>query len=233
MTGRDLVSASLRLIGAVAPGETPAASEATDGLAALNRMISSWSTEELIIHAVTAETPLTLTVGDGTVTMGTAGDITTRPLSIEAAVIRDGTTDLPPMRLLTLAEYAAIPDKSTQSTYPTSLYDNGGYPLRTLTLYPVPSAAKSLVLFTKRELTQIATLDTAISLPPGYEEALVYNFAIRIAPEYGKVVPDAVALIAVESKASVKRANIKPAYLRCDPALVASGGFNILTGDFT
>lgn len=231
MTGRDLVSASLRLIGALAPGESLAAQEATDGLAALNRMISGWSTEGLIIFALTAETPLTLTPGDGTVTLGASGDIATRPQSIEAALIRDGTIDLPPLRILSLAEYAAIPDKSTQATYPIALYDDGGYPQRTIALYPVPSAAKQLVLFTKRALTQIATLDTSLSLPPGYERALVFNGAIELAPEYGKTVDATVDRTATDSKAGIKRQNHRPSYLQSDPALLDQGNrFNIFTG---
>lgn len=229
MTGRELISASLRLIGAIAPGETLAASEATDGLAALNRMIGTWSNEKLLINAITAETALTLTPGDGTITMGTAGDFTTRPQSIDAAMIRDSSTDNP-VRLLTLAEYAAIPNKNVQSTYPTSLYDDGGYPLRTLTLYPVPSAAMQLVLYTFRAITSIATIDTSVSLPPGYEDALTYNLAMRLAPEYGKSTPSEVGMIAADSKAAIKRANHRPAYLSVDPALLTRSRFNIYTG---
>jgi hypothetical protein len=196
-------------------------------------MLDSWSNEDLVVHAITAETPLTLTGGDATVTMGTAGDITTRPMEIFNAVIRDGSTDYP-VRLISVAQYAAIPNKTLQSTYPTDLYDDCGYPLRTLTLYPVPAAAKSLVLYTKRALTQIATLDTSLSLPPGYEEALIYNHAMRLAPEYGKTVADSVAMIAMDSKASLKRSNHKASYLTSDsiPAQ-ANRSFNFVTGDWS
>ena len=41
-TARDLVTAALRLIGALASGEEPEAAEARDGLAALNRMLHGW-----------------------------------------------------------------------------------------------------------------------------------------------------------------------------------------------
>lgn len=231
MTGRDLLTAAFRLNGVVASGEALEAAEATDGLATLNRMISSWSNEKLLIYAITAETPLTLTPGDGTYTMGTGGDFTNRPQELERAMIRDGSIDYP-VALITIDEYAAIPNKSLQSTYPQKLYDDGGYPQRTLTLWPVPSAAKSLILYAKRVLTAIATLDTDISLPPGYERALVFNGAMELAPEYGKQVPDSVAMIAVESKASIKRANNRTALLRCDEALSRGRMFDFVTGDY-
>jgi hypothetical protein len=231
MTGRDAITTALKKIGALAPGESLDASEATDGLAELNRMLGAWSTQKLIIHAVTQESPLTLTAGDGTVTMGTSGDITTRPMAIEKAVIRDGTTDYP-VDLLTLEEYAAISDKSTQSTYPTALYDDGGYPQRTLTLYPVPSAAKSLVLWTKRALTSIASLDTSVSLPPGYDDAIVYNLAVRLAPEYGRPVDAVVMKLADDGIALIKRANHRPMLLTVDSALRATGRYDINTGGY-
>lgn len=41
-TARDVVTAALRLIGALAAGETADAPEAADGLAALNRMMHGW-----------------------------------------------------------------------------------------------------------------------------------------------------------------------------------------------
>jgi hypothetical protein len=233
MTGRDLVTASLRLIGAVAPGESLEAAEATDGLSALNRMIQSWSNDSLMIHAVTAETALTLTPSDGTYTLGASGNITTRPIKIERALIRDAGTDYP-LTELSAQEFTEISQKSITGR-PQYFYDDGAYPQRVITLYPIPSAADSLVLYTKRPLTEIATLNTDISLPPGYEEALIYNLAIRLAPEYGRATPQEVVLIAQESRAGLERVNQSKnaGVLRCDDALTATGSFNINTGEYS
>ncbi len=235
MTGRDLIAASLRLIGSLAPGESQNASEATDGLATLNRMLDSWSTEQLLIFAYTPETALTLTPGTAAYTLGLAGSITTRPMQIEKALIRNVAASPAiefPVNPLTLAEWTAIVAKDTQAEYPTDFFDDGGYPQRTLKLYPVPSVAHRLVLYTLRALTQIATIDTVISLPPGYEKALVFNLALDLAPEYGKSVPDVVMLGATESKAAIKRANSRPSYLRCDavPAGSGRGAYDVMTG---
>jgi hypothetical protein len=230
MTGLDMIARSLRLIGVLAAEETPSAPEAADGLVALNGLLGSWSNEGLLIHSITQESPITLVPGDGTYTLGTAGDLANRPMSIERAIIRDGTTDYP-LNVRTADEYAVVSDKSVQSTLPSDIYDDGGFPLRTLTLYPIPSAANGLILFVKRQLTSIATLNTSISLPPGYDRAIAYNLAIDMAPEYGKAVPDVVGMVAVESKASLKRTNHKPKFLRADAALISGGGFNIQSGD--
>lgn len=235
MTGRDLITASLRLIGAVAPGESVAASEATDGFAALNRMISSWSTESLLIYAKVRRVH-TLTTGDQQYTVGPTGaDFTApRPLKVEEALIRDESQTPAiesPVRIVSLAEWTEILLKEFGNSTPTDVYFEGTYPSETLNLYPKPSANLKLVLWSHEPLTEIATLDTTIALPPGYEEALIYNLSIRLAPEYGKMVPDPVVAVANESKASLKRMNHRPRYLRADEALLNDRGFNILTGE--
>jgi hypothetical protein len=236
-TGRDIVTASMRVLGVLASGESAASGEATDGLSALNRLMDSWSTEGLLVYAKTRETPVALTPGTGSYTMGTSGTLSgTRPMAILEAVIRDETsspaTEIP-VDVLQLSEYAAIPVKDMQATYPNKLFDDGGYPTRTIRLHPVPSAAHKLVVWTARPLTAISTLDTSVSLPPGYERALITNLAIELAPEYGKGVSDALAMAAAESKANIKRANLRPSYLRVDEALTSGGSFNIYTGGYS
>lgn len=234
MTGRDLVTACLRLIGAVAPGESLEASEATDGLAALNSLLGSWSNKRLLIFTQTTEAAITLTPNDATYTLGAGGTITTRPQRIDGALIRDDSVspavDQPPMDLLTRDQYMRIAVKDVTSPCPTALYDDGGFPQRTVTLYPVPSAAKKLILYTLRPLTSIATLDTELSFPPGYERAIKYNGAIDLSPEYGKIPSQEVKDIAKEALADIKRANHIPLYLRCDPAVLGGGCFDIYSG---
>ena len=232
MTGRELVAASLRLIGALAPGEPLAAQEAKDGLDSINRMIDSWSNDGLMVYSITQEAPLVLTPDVSTYTLGLAGDLPERPLQIVNAFLRVGTTDFP-VRILSKDEYASIVLKGMKSTIPNALFDDGGYPQRKITLYPVPSQANSLVLYTKRHLPEIASLDDTITLPPGYERALAFNGAIELAPEYGKSVSAEVLKVADESKSSLKRANHKPSYLVVDDGTLGrSTVFNVYTGGY-
>lgn len=232
LTGLDAVSAALRKIGVLGSGDTADASDATDGLSECNRMLGSWSNDGLLIPAITSESPLTLTPGVATVTLGALGNITTRPQKIVAALLRDGTLDNP-MRILTPEEYAAITAKTVQTTIPYALYDDGGYPQRTITLYPVPSAAKQLVLFTQRPLTEIATLSTQIILPPGYDDTIIYNLADRLAGEYGKQLSPKDMARASALLQQLRRANHRPMLARCDEAIAGQGRrMNIFSGGF-
>lgn len=235
MTGRAIIAAALRKIGALAPSESVAASEASDGLSELNRMIANWSTEGLIIYTRTREA-VAMTPGTATYTMGTGGTFSaTRAIRIHEALIRDDSASPAieyPVRMLTLTEWSAISQKDASGSIPHSLYADGAFPSEVITVYPRPTIAHKLVLFSDKPLSSISTLDATVSLPSGYEDAIIYNLAVRLAPEYGRPVPDAVAITANESKANIKRANHKPAYLSCDAAIAGRGGFNMNTGDY-
>jgi len=237
LTGRELVAAILRKLGASAPGESIANSEAQDGLAEVNRMIASMSNEKLLIYAITEE-GFSLVAGTAAYTLGSGATWnSSRPQWIEKAVIRDSSTspavDYPVDLFLSVDEFSKISVKGATSPYPYALYDDGGYPYRTIKLYPTPSAAHTLRLWSAKPISSIATLDTTLSLPPGYEDMLVYNGAVRLAPEYGKTLAPEVVAIAMDSKAGIKRANHKSSYLKIDSSLPGqSGGFNINTGDF-
>lgn len=235
-TARDLITASLRLIGAVSSGEAIAASEASDGLGTLNRMLSSWSTESLTIFAPVRET-FPLTGSDGQYTIGATADFnTTRPVQIKQAFLIDQTSSPSveyPVEILSLSQWQDITLKDLNGL-PAYLYIDGAFPTATIYLYPRPqSSSYTLGLWSEKELSPLA-LDTTILLPPGYEEAIVYNLAARLAPEYGKALAPEIVAFATESKANIKRANHRPSYLRCDSELTGMGGgsFNMRSGGF-
>lgn len=234
-TVRDLIKGSLRLIGAIATGETPSADEQADGLSSLNRMLDRWSAENLLIYAVVRE-EFTLTPGTQSYTIGSSGTFnTSRPVRIERATIEEQSGDTPeyPVEILSLDEWALITTKNTQSEIPSKLFAEGTYPLDTLKLWPVPSAANKIVLYSLKPLTAFSAVGDTVSLPSGYEDAIVYNLALRLAPEYGKQPDAAIVIEATEAKENIKRMNIKPQYLSCDPGVLSrgGGGFNIMTGE--
>jgi len=230
MTGRDLVSATLRLIGAIAPGESPSNAEASDGISTINRMLDSWSNDGLLLYTVTQESSFPLVPGAATYSLGTLGDITTRPMRVVGVLIRDSANRETALAPLSPEEYIAISDKTLQGT-PTHYYDPGGYPRRNLVLHPAPTTTDQLQIYTERPLTAL-TLNDSVSLPPGYEEALIYNAAIRLAPEYGRSVSQEIAMVASESKANLKRQNYRPRTLSTADAPGGSNRFNIITGDY-
>lgn len=205
-TASAIIRRSLRLIGAIAAGETPAASEQADALEALNAMLDSWRTESLTVYALRDET-LTLT-GAASYTIGAGGNLnTTRPVRIESAYERIGDTDYP-VRLASAEAWYQLAAKSTMSDVAEWLYYEPSYPLGKLYLYPNP-ATGVLHLVTWVPLTSYAAADD-VALPPGYQDALTYNLAVRVAPEYGRPVTPELAALARNTKEVVQRINFRP-----------------------
>lgn len=228
-TGRDLIRRSLVLIGVLAEGETPSASQLQDGLTTLSEMLSSWATEKLMIPVVTRE-EFSLTGGTASPTMGSSGTFdTTKPVMIESVAVKSGSTEIP-VKIQNADEWAMVSDKTLQSTLPSEVYPSYGSPLVTLNFWPVPASTLTAVIYSIKPLTSI-TADAAINVQDGMMRAIRYNFAIELAAEYNRTVSAEVASIAASSKASIKRINSKPTTLAVDLALQPRRGFNILTGE--
>lgn len=236
MTAQDLIKSSLRLIGALASGESMSANEATDSLNTLNDLIDSWSTQNLLIPNKVREVfPLVVSQQAYQMGVGAPDFNTARPMRIENALIQL-TANSPvleiPMKILTKDQFAGIILKGILSTYPLYMYAEGTFPLETINVWPIPNQGNNLVFYSWKPLANLSTFTTDVSLPPGYQRALRYALAIELAPEYGKQVPEVVAAIADESKANIKRMNWRPGYLRVDEALNAKPAvWNWMTGE--
>jgi hypothetical protein len=222
----------MRLINVLAAGEAPVAQEQSDGLTALNSMLDSWSIDKLSVYALQEDTH-TLTPGTATYTIGSGATINTaRPDEIQRAFARTGTVDYP-LDISGDKYYSEIPDKTVTGT-PEELYYNPTYPNGTISLFPVPDIAYVLHIYQWVTLQSFTSLTTSLSLPPGYERAIVYNLAIEIAPEYGAVVSQEAIKVARESYANVKRRNKKPIYSGTETAWLSDTmgqrGFNINRG---
>lgn len=234
-TAADIIKGSLRLLGAIATGETPSASETADGLSALNDMLDSWSNEGLAVFAREREV-FALTPSLQAHTMGTSGTFnTTRPNDIEEVKILSGTLETH-VEIINFEQWSQVGIKSTASDIPTQVYIERGFPLLTLNFWPIPSVANSAVIYSRKSLTAFALSSTTVSLPPGYSESLKFNLAVRLAPEFGTAASAEVIAFAMESKDNLKRANLRPQYLDgSEISCMASGNgsatFNFYSGD--
>ena len=209
-TAQTIIDRALRLIGAIASGESPTTAESNDGLTALNAMISSWQTEKLNVYAF-VDTSFNLAAADNSYTVGPAGNfaLTPRPQKIEQVFVTANGINYE-VELIDYEKWNRIPDQTSDSDIPVCAYYEPTLPTGTLKLWPVPNTVYALHLITWTSLSELAALSTTITLPQGYERALAYNLALEIASEYEKQASPSVQAIAVESKAVIKRANQRP-----------------------
>ncbi len=227
MTAQDLIKAALRLIGAIAQGETPTAGELNDALSSLNTMLDGWALKRHKIYARVLE-GFTLTAGTGAYSIGSSVN-TDRPIRIEYAYIRDNGKDHP-LDLIDNDRYNAIVDKSLQGL-PRYLFYNPQYSLGEVYLWPVPDKNYSLYLDSWKPFTKFQNLTDNVNFPPGYERALKYNLAVELAPEYGKPLPPEIVAVAQESLKDIQSVNAFHVEASLDVPCGNRGSFNIYTGE--
>lgn len=216
----DLITTAMRKIGVLAVGETPTAAEANDGLQALNDVLETWSLESLAVYNQNVQTFNTV-VGTATYTIGSGGTIALdRPVSITAMYHTVNGVDFP-IENWSLQQYDGVAIKTQrQQIIERYVYIND-YPLAQIILWPTPQAIVPVYIDAPMLLTQVATLQTAINLPPGYARALQYAVAIEIAPDYGNTTD--VTAQARSTKALIKRANRTPRISQFDSTLLSRG----------
>lgn len=242
-TALTLITGAFDLIGEYGPGESISAADASDAFRRLNNMMGQWMTQPQTIP-VTTRSEFALTANKGgpgnEYTIGVGGDFNViRPATgfLNVGLQLGGTT--PPVEMpraiLTDDSWAALQVKTLSSPLFTSLYYNPTFTagLGSINLWPVPdNALHKLVLYYGQQISEFASLTTGYTFPPGYDEAIEYNLAIRLAPPYGKQVPGDVAVMAIRSLAQIKRVNLKLSDLPVDPAITHDhrGGYNIVSG---
>lgn len=181
--------------------EDPTNGEAQNALRILNRMLGSWTNSAALqFERVTESFPLNNL--QTTYTIGTGGDFnTTRPTKIVHAHVRQSNTDYN-LDIANDAKYQSITYKSIGGL-PEVLNFTNEFPLATINIYPAPSSIYTLFITSEKALTSYPTTATTVNLPPGWEDALVYNLAVRLARVYGQPTDPDLKELARASKASI------------------------------
>lgn len=194
---RSIINQAARKIAVVGRGQVMPADESQDALTALNSMIKGFSASGGISYNEKRNTyPLT---GALSYSIGPSGDFnTTRPDDISSAYVSVGGTDYP-LSKINSQQYTEIVDKEIQGI-PSCFYYQNNTPLGRLFLYLNGASGYTLTLITREQDASFTDLSTEYDLPEGYEEMLVYNLALRLAPEYEKPVPVEVKTTALASK---------------------------------
>lgn len=206
-TYQNLLEAAVRKLGRLESGGSLTASEVTDGIAEMNRMLGTWNADMGPIFCETLDS-LTWASGNASRTIGTGGDLNVaRPMQIVGAQIRSGTTDID-LTPITHREYQAIVDKATTASIPLYLAYNPtiASSVGTLFMWPVPSASLTIRITSLKPLVD-GVAATTVTLPPSYEDAIVLNLALRLADEYGAQPGMLTIKMAALAKKAMKEAN--------------------------
>lgn len=231
MNFNDLASAAMRAAGVLASGETPPANEIADARVLANQMLEAWGAEQLMVFTLARSNPFSFVAGTASYTLGTGGTFNlARPANIEYITIISNANpaqplELPPLKMYSDIEWAGVPVKNVTNPLPQGVYDDGGFPFRTLTYWPIPSdSSVQTIIGGWQALTQFTDLTTDNTFPPGYIDAIKYSLAVRIAAEWPGSLSPGTALLAQQALARVKNRNVMEIKLTCDPIVAQEGG---------
>jgi hypothetical protein len=209
VSGLDIIKGAMRAVNILSAGRNPTPDELADYLAILNQFLDSCNAERLMIFTVNRLGPFNLIPGQQAYTVGSGGVINIpRPPRIESiSVLWLGNPVQPSEIFMDPVDeqgWGAIPVKNIGAPLPQTVWDDGGFPLRTLSYYPFPTVAIETVLYAWQALSFFPDLVTKLSFPPGYLEFIRWNLALRL--DNAQITPQVQGL-AAESKARIKSFN--------------------------
>jgi len=229
VTANDLITRSMKSLQSLGGSEVPSATEANDGLTALNAMLDSWSNEGLISYQ-NQEQSFPLVVGQNQYTIGTGGQINvTRPLEITQAYVQDSGSNNFVMQILPRDKWNMIGNRGTgiTSQIPDTLFYDPQFPLGVINIFPTPLLGYTVFFDSSLQQVTFSTLTATLTMPPGYERAMVYNLAVEISSMFGIPIPQVapgaknVGQLAAESLGNIKRTNIPEIISDYDPSIVS------------
>jgi hypothetical protein len=241
---QQLITFALQDIGSIAKQETPTSDEMADGLTKLNFMIDAWAVRSLMVLGTILQA-FPLVPGQSAYTIGTGGNFNTpRPSAVTDAFIRDGNGSDTPVDILTSDEWYALEDKAIATGRPQGLWFDPGLtqqatgPLGTVNLYPAPDPSTPYTLYLGEQgpLTEFASLTSNVTFQPAYYEALEYNLAVRLWPQYhdsGKPIENDLKELAKDAMRVIETMNAKMVTATIEAPTTKPTGYNIYTGGYS
>jgi len=187
-TRDDIIKRSLRLIGALAQGESPTTDQVTEAAVALNGLVKAWEADGMPLWAIKERT-ITLQATTNTYTLTTP-----KPLKVIQAWYRNVTSNVDvPMRVITRDEYNRLGNKSSAGT-PIQVFYEPRRDDGILHVFPTPSATDaanvSIHIVYQAPFDDFDQSTDTPDFPQEWYDAVTYGLATRLAPEYGLPIPD-------------------------------------------
>lgn len=186
--GTGLIYPAFRVAGITQrPQRIPSPDQTADAIGVINRMLGSWDIDPLEIYTYPS-TLYALNANQISYQFGVgAADFPGAAAPSEASIV-EANVVLPGTPLLRYhlevtdkAGWSQIVLQAIPGGIPTVIYPDYGFPICTIFLFPQPAAGYQLELYTPKAMPVFSTVGDTVTLPLGYEEAIVANLAIKLA----------------------------------------------------
>lgn len=187
----DLIKRALRLIGAVAQGETPTTAQTDEAAKALNGLVLAWQADGMPLWAIKTHT-MSLIQNVYQYELGAseaAPNNIPKPLKVFQAWYHNTPSNVDvPMRIVTEQQYNMLGNKLVTGL-PIQIWYKPNTTTGMLTVYQVPDSwTASNVTLSFVYQAPYQAFDSSVDLldwPQEWFDAVTYGLACRLAPEYG------------------------------------------------
>lgn len=226
LTGRETVTTALQTLNVVMANELVSDPDATTAVLWLNLLFDGWNAVRSKVWAALFE-EFTLVPSLSPHTIGPTGATFTtdqRPVSIDGcALILNNVSPIVkpfPMVIHKNPQWWSLQSTPTiETATPTDLYYQPDWPNGKLYFWPVPNVAYDVQLMTRHVLDSAVTLDTSLTYPPGYAEAVILTLTEKLAVPFGRSVPPEVTVQAREARTRIDANNDVPMRMITDDGM--------------
>ena len=187
------------------PGRTPSDAQFQDAIDELNRLVGSLNCDRLFIYALDkVSLAVSISGAESSWTIGnsTSADFQQqRPQGISHASLNASGGASTPLPVATPQQWVEAADSSCGCAVNPSamLYYDAGYPVATIYLRSYTTGPQTLELWVWHLVPRFTSVSNAVALPPGYEDALTLNLAVRLGPHFQRATDPALRADARES----------------------------------
>lgn len=198
LTQYQFIDAALRTLGVLALDQTPTSTEYTNALVKLNGLVGELRVKGLQIFQRTTYT-MTLVDGTSSYIIGTGQTLNTPyPLHLLQAIRLDANASTRiDMDIIANSNFNRLPSNS--SGVPIQITYQPKMNMGVVQLWPTPdnySATNVTIQLTYlRPLEYFSSSTDTADFPEEWVSAIIYNLAVRLAPEYGIPLQDRSLLI--------------------------------------
>jgi hypothetical protein len=191
LTRDEFINSALRKLGVLAEGITANSSQLTTGAEALNALIKAFHADGMPVWAI-KEYTFTTTATTSTYNIGVSQTLNTpMPLKIVQAYRIENTGAVnTPMTIYNHYDYNLLPQNASPGE-PIQLFYQPFSTYGTIKLWPTPiDSNTTITIVYQRPFEDVVSGSDNLDFPSQWNEAVIYNLAWRLAPEYGVAVLD-------------------------------------------
>ena len=180
----DIITAALRKLGVLPSGASPSTNQLNDGVSALNAILKAFQADGMPLWKIIAYN-FTVTSGTSTYNIGPTQTLNTnKPLRVIQALRTPNSGVNVPMNIYTRYDFELLPNDATGD--PVNIYYQ---PLETygvIQLWPTPdNSTTSITISYQSPYEDMTGASDDLDFPSEWTQAVIYNLAWALAPEYG------------------------------------------------